>query len=242
MTGERGDTRPGSRVILLGDDGLGVRVLQELRELGIAVTAVCTRPEAPFSQAAQAAQVPLFIGDPENVDTLREAGVGEASVCGLLGDADLINLHVALELQELAPRARVVMRLFNTSLTGAVRDMLGDVAVLSSTELAAPAFVEAALRGSVGFELRAGTGTSPCKRLTASIPTSGWRSRRPNPRRVNPRSFPSTPRGWSASWIAVRQRRVNQVPSRRAVSMRSPPHRTRDSSPWLRACRGRVGY
>ena len=131
-------------------------MLQELRELGIAVTAVCTRPEAPFSQAAQAAQVPLFIGDPENVDTLREAGVGEASVCGLLGDADLINLHVALELQELAPRARVVMRLFNTSLTGAVRDMLGDVAVLSSTELAAPAFVEAALRGSVGFELRAG--------------------------------------------------------------------------------------
>src|SRR5215218_1949603 len=54
------------------------------------------------------------------------------------------------------PQARVVMRLFNTSLTGPVRGMLGDVAVLSSTELAAPAFVEAALRGSVGFELRAG--------------------------------------------------------------------------------------
>jgi hypothetical protein len=35
------------------------------------------------------------------------------------------------------------MRLFNTSLTGAVRDILGDVAVLSSTELAAPAFVAA---------------------------------------------------------------------------------------------------
>jgi hypothetical protein len=34
--------------------------------------------------------------------------------------------------------------------------MLGDVAVLSATELAVPAFVEAALRGSVGFDLRAG--------------------------------------------------------------------------------------
>ena len=156
MTGERGDSSPGGLVIVLGDDGLGVRVLQELRELGIAVTAFCTRPEAPFARAAQAAQVPLVVGDPENVDTLRDAGVEEASVCVLLGDADLINLHVALELQELAPRARVVMRLFNTSLTGAVRDLLGDVTVLSSTELAAPAFVEAALRGSVGFELRAG--------------------------------------------------------------------------------------
>ena len=156
MTGEREDPNPGGRVVLLGDDGLGVRVLQELRELGIEVTAVCARPEAPFARAAQAARVPLVVGDPETEDTLGEAGVEKASVCGLLGDADLINLHVALELQELAPRARVVMRLFNTSLTSAVRDMLGDVAVLSSTELAAPAFVEAALRGSVGFELRAG--------------------------------------------------------------------------------------
>ena len=156
MKGERGDSRPGGRVVLLGDDGLGVRVLQELGELGVAVTAVCGRPEAPFARAAQAAGVPLVVGDPENEDTLKEAGVGEGSVCGLLGNADLANLHVALELQELAPRARVVMRLFNTSLTGPVRGMLGDVAVLSSTELAAPAFVEAALCGSVGFELRAG--------------------------------------------------------------------------------------
>jgi Trk K+ transport system NAD-binding subunit len=156
MTDGRADPNPGGRVVLLGDDGLGVRVLQELLELGIAVTAVCTRPESSFARAAQAARVQLVIGDPENVDTLREAGVGEASVCGLLGDADLTNLHVALELQELAPQARVVMRLFNISLTGAVRSMLEDVAVLSATELAVPAFVEAALRGSVGFELRAG--------------------------------------------------------------------------------------
>ena len=156
MTGEQGDSHPSGRVVLVGDDGLGVRVLQELRELGIAVTAVCLRREAPFARAAQTAQVPLVVGDPENEDTLREAGVEEASVCGLLGDADLTNLHVALELQELAPRAKIVMRLFNTSLTGAISGMLGDVAVLSATELAAPAFVEAALRGSVGFDLRAG--------------------------------------------------------------------------------------
>lgn len=143
MMDERKDSRPGGHVVLVGDDGLGVRVLQELGELGIAVTAVCGRPEASFARAAQTARAPLVIGDPENVDTLREAGVGEAAVCGLLGNTDLANLHVALELQELAPRARVVMRLFNTSLTGAVRGMLGDVEVLSSTELAAPAFVAA---------------------------------------------------------------------------------------------------
>jgi Trk K+ transport system NAD-binding subunit len=146
----------GGRVVLVGDDGLGVRVLQELCELGITVTAVCARPEAPFARAARDARVSLIIGDPELEETLREAGVGQASACGLLGDSDLTNLHIALELQELAPRARVVLRLFNISLAGPIHGLLGDVAVLSATELAAPAFVEAALRGSVGFELRAG--------------------------------------------------------------------------------------
>jgi voltage-gated potassium channel Kch len=101
-------------------------------------------------------RVALIIGDPELEETLGEAGVEQASACGLLGDSDLTNLHIALELQELAPRARVVLRLFNISLAGPIHGLLGDVAVLSATELAAPAFVEAALRGSVGFELRAG--------------------------------------------------------------------------------------
>jgi Trk K+ transport system NAD-binding subunit len=133
-----------------------VRVLQELCELGITVTAVCAREEAPFARAARDARVSLVIGDPEHEDTLREAGLEESSACGLLIDSDLANLHIALELQELAPRARVVLRLFNTSLAGAIHGLLGDVAVLSATELAAPAFVEAALRGSVGVELRAG--------------------------------------------------------------------------------------
>jgi len=143
MTSESGDSRPGGRLVLVGNDGLGVRVLQVLCELGVTTTAVCDQLEAPFARAARAAGIPLVIGDPEDEDTLREAGVDGASVCGLLSDADLTNLHVALELQELAPRARVVLRLFNTSLAGALGGLLGDVTVLSATELAAPAFVAA---------------------------------------------------------------------------------------------------
>ena len=143
MSGESGASRPGGRVVLVGNDGLGVRVLQELCELGVTTTAICSQLEAPFARAARAAGIPLIVGDPEHEDTLREAAVDGASVCGLLGSADLANLHIALELQELAPQARVVLRLFNTSLAGALGGLLGDVTVLSATELAAPAFVAA---------------------------------------------------------------------------------------------------
>ncbi len=133
-----------------------MRVLEELRELGVAVTAVCAQPDATFARTARATQAPLAVGDPEHEDTLREAGVEDASACGLLANADLANLHAALELQDLAPQARVVLRLFNISLADAVRSLVGDVTVLSSTELAAPAFVVAALRGGAGFAFRLG--------------------------------------------------------------------------------------
>lgn len=143
MTGE--PDHLGGHVVLTGDDGLGVRVLEELCELGVPITAVCERPEAPFARAARAVGVRLVVGVTDQEDTLREAGVGDASACGLLADADLTNLHTALELQELAPRATVVMRLFNYSLAGAIRGLVGDVTVLSATEIAAPAFVAAIL-------------------------------------------------------------------------------------------------
>lgn len=129
-------------------------MLEELRELGVAVTAVCAQPDTTFVRAARATQAPLVVGDPEH--TLREAGVEDASACGLLVNADLANLHAALELQDLAPQARVVLHHFNISLAVAVRSLVGDVTVLSSTELAAPAFVVAALRGGTGFAFRVG--------------------------------------------------------------------------------------
>ena len=111
-------------------------MLEELHRLDVAVTAVCARNDSPFARAARSAEAPLVVGEPVHEDTLREAGVEGALACGLLIDADLANLNVALELQQLAPQARIVVRLFNTSLVGAMRSLVRDMRVLSSTELA----------------------------------------------------------------------------------------------------------
>lgn len=154
----------------MGDDGLGVRVLEELGDLGVALTAVCARNEAPFARAARAARVRLIVDDPRDEATLRAAGVEDAQACAALVDDDLLNLHVALELVELAPQAQIVLRLFNTSLAGPVRELVGDVAVLSATELAAPAFVEAALRGSADFTLRIGDSRLTVQEVEAHDP------------------------------------------------------------------------
>ena len=98
----------------------------------------------------------MVVGDPLREETLRAARIETARACALLGDSDLTNLHVALEAEELAPQVRVVMRLFNTSLAGPIRELVADVAVLSASDLAAPAFVAAALRGTADLALRVG--------------------------------------------------------------------------------------
>ena len=145
-----------AHVVVVGDDRVGVRVLEELVSLGVDVRAVSDRADSAFARAADAADVALVVGDPRTSRVLEEAGVAEARACGLVANSDLTNLHVALALEELAPTTRVVVRLFNTALGRMVQRLAADVTVLSAEEIAAPTFVEAALRGSADFRLRVG--------------------------------------------------------------------------------------
>ena len=143
-------------VVVVGDDRVGVRVLEELVALGVEVRAVSAGPDTAFARAAGAAEVPLVVGDPQSSRVLQEVGVAEARACGLVANSDLTNLHVALALEELAPQSRVALRLFNTALGRMVHGLVDNVTVLSAEEIAAPTFVEAALRGSADFRLRVG--------------------------------------------------------------------------------------
>jgi Trk K+ transport system NAD-binding subunit len=147
---------PRGYVVLVGDDRVGVRVLEELVALGVAVHAVSARADTAFARAADSADVPLVVGDPDSARVLEEAGIAEARACGLVANSDLTNLHGALALEELAPNARVVLRLFNAALGRMVHGLVGNATVLSAEEIAAPTFVEAALRGSADFRLRVG--------------------------------------------------------------------------------------
>src|SRR5690606_10098045 len=63
----------------------------------------------------------------------------------LLHQDDVGNMHAALCAQEVEPRLRLVVRMFNTGLANGVRQIFPDSAVLSDASMAAPAFVAAAL-------------------------------------------------------------------------------------------------
>src|SRR6476661_1364947 len=116
------------------------------------------------------------------IDELRrrdedDVGIGpgdDTAAIVMTGEDDLENLNVALAAQELNPGIRVVIRMFDAELGSHIPELFHDGVALSSSALAAPGFVSAAIDGESGgrFEL-AGRVLSP---RTSADPAHGARS------------------------------------------------------------------
>ncbi len=74
-----------------------------------------------------------------------EAGLAGASALALVMPDDMTNLHAALCAREVEETLRVVVRMSSRGLAKSVDRLFPDCAVLSDAEMAAPAFVAAAL-------------------------------------------------------------------------------------------------
>lgn len=144
-------------VVVCGDDGVALRAREELAALGVATLCVCTDPDGRAARAGRAAGAEVVVGTPREPSTWDAVPLERVTAIGLLDDGDLGNLDAALLAAERAPGTRVVVRLFDSALAGGVELLLGGRAVvLSATELAAPAFLQAALSGNAGQRLALG--------------------------------------------------------------------------------------
>ena len=131
-------------IVLCGLDGLGLRTLEELRRLGEEVV-VISAPGERFLARARAQGVAVVEGNYREENVLRAAGVAMASAIAIAEDDDVGNLHAALTAQDINPGLRIVLRMFNQELGQRVEALFHDCSALSSSALAAPGFVSAAL-------------------------------------------------------------------------------------------------
>jgi Trk K+ transport system NAD-binding subunit len=130
-----------------GGDALALRLAEELitRYEGD-VTVVL--PSARTGHGPLIADIPgAVVIEANRVDAraLRQAEIHRAAAVALVAQDDAGNVDLALLARELNPKIRVVLRMFNMNLGAGVRELLGDCEVLSTSEIAAPAFVAAAL-------------------------------------------------------------------------------------------------
>jgi Trk K+ transport system NAD-binding subunit len=134
-------------VIICGANALSSRMAEELTaRYGLAVTAIV--PSAASGHAARMAAMPgvRVLERPElNADAFTDAGLPAARGLAILHQDDLGNFHAALRAQELRPRLRLVIAIFNAGLGERIRGFFADCAVLSEAQMAAPSLIAAAL-------------------------------------------------------------------------------------------------
>ncbi|MGK2850711.1 MAG: NAD-binding protein [Candidatus Limnocylindrales bacterium] len=159
-------------IIVCGVEHLGLRTIDELRRRDEDVVAI--GPTADAEEELTTQGVRLVVGDPLLARTLRAADIERAAAIVMTGGEDLENLNIALAAQELQPGIRVIIRMFDTELGGHIPDLFADGVALSSSALAAPGFVTAAIDGETGgrFDLAGRVLSS----RTSADPARGHRS------------------------------------------------------------------
>jgi Trk K+ transport system NAD-binding subunit len=137
----------GNHFIVCGDGSLAYRIAAELRSR-YRERVVLVLPGQPVNTDAQAsipAGVTVLSHAVLNEDAFADAGIASAHGLALVGSDDLENFHAALRAQDLNPDLRIVLAAFNERLGGHIGRFFRDCAVLSSSQMAAPSFVAAAL-------------------------------------------------------------------------------------------------
>jgi Trk K+ transport system NAD-binding subunit len=120
------------------------------------VTAVVDDADTPHARRMAKLGARVVTGPCGEVRTLQAAGVASARALALVADDDVGNIQAALAAQELNPRLRLVVRMFNLRLGNRIDDLFDDCTVLSASTIAAPFFVDAALGDRSGRLIRIG--------------------------------------------------------------------------------------
>jgi Trk K+ transport system NAD-binding subunit len=142
-------TRLSGHVIVVGLGAVGLRVVEGLLGEGRPVVVVENDEHNRYLHRARALGVPVVVADSTQRQTLESVGLTQASAIALLTSNDLTNIESALaaraHLGPRAPSVPTVLRIFDRMLAHTVELSFGFRQVRSTSALAAPWFVGAAL-------------------------------------------------------------------------------------------------
>ncbi|MBF6173004.1 NAD-binding protein [Nocardia blacklockiae] len=134
-------------VVVAGLGNVGMRVLEQLCDLGVQVVGLDYDENARGIALARTLGVPVVIGQATWEDTLEAAGVSRARALVLLTSSDAVNLEAALLGQSYHEQShrklKVVLRLSDDDLAKRVQNLRDTMVVRSVFQLAAKGFAAA---------------------------------------------------------------------------------------------------
>jgi len=132
-----------NHVVVAGLGNVGMRVLEQLNDLGVQVVGLDYDESARGVPQARALGVPVVVGQATWEDTLRAAGVARARALVLATSSDAVNLEAAMLGQSSRDDLRLVLRLSDDDLAERVQRSLHKAVVRSVFQLAADGFAAA---------------------------------------------------------------------------------------------------
>lgn len=132
------------KILVCGLGHTGYRVIINLQQFDCEVVGLDFEANR-LTARLQAEGVPIILGDIRWPRRLNEAGIQSTNALVACTDDDMLNLQIALQARRLNPNIRVVMRIFDDTLSRQLRKRFGRHAAYSTSALAAPDFISAAL-------------------------------------------------------------------------------------------------
>ena len=165
---------PGMRghVVLVGLGAVGMKVLEGLLAAGQEVIVIERMAGNRYLSEARALEAPLVIGDATMTRTLDSVNLSSAAAVAILTSDDLTNIETGLAVRDsLGERwsdVPVVLRVFDRQLGYRLQQSFGFRHVWSTSAIAAPWFVGAALGLEVLFTFYVGNNPFLLARLRVS--------------------------------------------------------------------------
>ncbi|NDJ60505.1 MAG: TrkA family potassium uptake protein [Chloroflexi bacterium] len=140
-------------VVVVGVGNVGLRVTRALCAIGLPVVAVDQRLGGERRDELKDLNVRVITADGSHATTLEQADLANAQAIIVCTSDDLVNLTVAVLARDINPNLRIVVRMWDDRIANQLKRHLGVAAVLSASELAAPAFAGAAFGVSIAQTL-----------------------------------------------------------------------------------------
>ena len=136
-------------IIVFGAGHVGFRVIRDLVDMGLDVIAIDQDPKPEVAKQLGELGVPCIREDARMPGTLKKARLKYAETFIACTGDDHVNLAAILKVRHAQPDIRIVSRVWDEHSSEQLEQFMGVEAVLSSADLAAPAFAGAA----VGIEI-----------------------------------------------------------------------------------------
>lgn len=133
-----------NHTILVGLGNVGTRIITELISDGIPTVVITQETEKNtefVQQMIEDQRVAVVFGDATQFSVLKQANIEKARALIVVTNNDLINFKIATKAKELNPNLRTVIRAFDQDFSQKVTGLFDIDAAISTSAIAAPAFV-----------------------------------------------------------------------------------------------------